>query len=625
MSVHDLISPIIGARTTPAPDTGTGVLDPGPGHVDPGPGHVDPGPGLVDPGPGLVAPGASRPQPARPDGDAAGPEHAVDVAAEARVLVAGLLARPGGETSASVYETGRLVSLAPWLTGHHERLAYLVAAQRPGGGWGPHADYILVPTLSATEALLSELGRGPRDPEVAAAAGRGLHALFRWSRKFGATALPDLPAIELIAASLVAAINRHLRRITEAPLDGLRTWVGTPPLPLPRGADDLRLVTVRARLRSGAPLPDKLLHALEVADDAAFQAPGISPTAAGTVGASPAATAAWLGDLGALEPAHPAVRHLRKATEAHGGPVPCAVPITAFERGWVLSWLARAGVTLTVPAELTASLAAGLGPGGVPAGPGLPADADTTSVALYALALLGAPREPDSLLAYRSGTHFCTWPGEQGLSPTVNAHVLDAFGQYTAARPDARPAYGEAMEQVASRLREWQRADGSWSDRWHASPYYATFSCGLALAGFGGPDSAEAVRRAVRWVRATQREDGSWGVWRGTVEETAYAMQVLLLAGEGHDRAAQEVARGYEYLLRSPWPGTRSGPGEPETRPAAGAGTWRASGDHPPMWHDKDLYLPAAIVRAAVLGALHLAQREMPTLRNPDVGARHHA
>ncbi|MEV7968545.1 prenyltransferase/squalene oxidase repeat-containing protein [Sphaerisporangium sp. NPDC088356] len=535
----------------------------------------------------------------------------VDVVAEARALVAGLTARPWGNASPSVYETGRLVSLVPWLAGHDERLAYLLATQRPGGGWGPHNDYTLVPTLSATESLLAELARDARDPDgpagdvrdpgaLAQAAGRGLHALFRWSRRDYGSPFPDMPAIELIVPSLVTSINRHLHHLRDSRLDGLRTWAGAPPLPLPSGMDGARLEMIRSRLRSGDPLPEKLRHALEVAGDAVFQAPGVRPTAAGTVGASPAATAAWLGDLGRHDPGHPARLHLESAAEQHGGPVSCAVPITVFERGWVLSWLARAGIPVTVPDELVESLGEGLGPGGVPAGPGLPADADTTSVALYALALLGAPREPDSLLGYHTGTHFCTWQGEQGYSATVNAHVLDAFGQYVAARPGARARYGEPMDRIAGWLRGRQNGDGSWSDRWHASPYYATVCCALALDEFGGAASREAVRRAVRWVLSTQRADGSWGLWRGTAEETAYAMQLLLLAGAPYDQAERQAARGYAYLLGSTWPGNS---GDPRTQ------TWGYSDEHPPMWHDKDLYLPVAIVRAAILGALHLAQR----------------
>ncbi|WP_248959564.1 prenyltransferase/squalene oxidase repeat-containing protein [Sphaerisporangium perillae] len=561
-----------------------------------------------------------------------GAPQAVDVAAEAGALLAGLVARPWGDSSPSVYETGRLVALAPWLAGHHERLEYLMGTQRPDGGWGPHADYSLVPTLSATEALLAELVRCVRGaanapdvhvhqgvpilPAVAACAGRGLRALFRWSRAPSAARLPDLPAIELIVPSLVASVNRRLDDLGDTPLaetpsvEGPGTWAGFPRLPLPEGLDGGPLERIRSRLRSGAPLPEKLLHALEVAGEAAFQAPAVRPTPAGTVGASPAATAAWLGGLGALDPEHPARIHLEAAAAPYGGPVSCAVPISAFERSWVLSWLVRAGVPVTVPDELVASLCDGLGPAGLPAGPGLPSDADTTSVALYTLALLGEPREPDSLWSFHAGTHFCTWQGEQGSSTTVNAHVLDAFGQYVVARPGARARYQDAMAALSGWLRDRQRADGSWQDRWHASPYYATACCALALDGFGGAESREAVRRAVRWVLSTQRADGSWGLWRGTAEETAYAVQLLLLTKEDPAEALREavrreaVARGRAYLLGS------ARPGAPE-RP-----------DDPPMWHDKDLYLPVAIVKAAVLGALHLAQRDLavPAHRDSLVG-----
>jgi uncharacterized protein YfaS (alpha-2-macroglobulin family) len=93
-------------------------------------------------------------------------------------------------------------------------------------------------------------------------------------------------------------------------------------------------------------------------------------------------------------------------------------------------------------------------------------------------------------------------------------------------------------------------------------------------------------------VLETQREDGSWGRWGGTTEETAYAMQILLLTPARHEARGRAVARGYDYLRRS-----------------------HENLDNPPMWHDKDLYQPIAIVRAAVLAALHLARRE-PELRH---------
>nr|BFE77696.1 hypothetical protein GCM10020093_002970 [Planobispora longispora] len=149
------------------------------------------------------------------------------------------------------------------------------------------------------------------------------------------------------------------------------------------------------------------------------------------------------------------------------------------------------------------------------------------------------------------------------------------------------------MARLAAWIRDRQEADGSWRDRWHVSPYYATACCAIALHEFGGEESADAVDRAAAWVLGGQRPDGSWGRWEGTAEETAYALQTLLLTGSAR-RDREAVGRGYRRLL--------------EIRDR----------DAPPLWVDKDLYLPVVIVRAAVLGALHLARSELRHLPEPD-------
>ena len=46
----------------------------------------------------------------------------VDVAEAADELMRQLMSRPWGHVSPSIYETGRLVTLAPWLLGHEERV-----------------------------------------------------------------------------------------------------------------------------------------------------------------------------------------------------------------------------------------------------------------------------------------------------------------------------------------------------------------------------------------------------------------------------------------------------------------------------------------------------------------------
>ncbi|MFA1549373.1 prenyltransferase/squalene oxidase repeat-containing protein [Actinomadura chokoriensis] len=534
-----------------------------------------------------------------------------DTAGAARELIDGLVAHPWGQVSPSVYETGRLVTLAPRLRGHDRRLSYLLEKQRPDGSWGAPTDgYALVPTLSAVEALLAELtsdrataggGHGSTvdGARLVRSAATGLRTIG--DRMCGPSAasmeLPDLPAIELIAPALTERINASLARLRDRPVPGLADWAGRELGP-PAGIGGAKLEFVRALLGSGADVPQKLLHALEIAGDEPAGPDGLRPEPTGTIGASPAATAAWLAARAADEPSSPARWYLETVVAQHGGPVPCGFPLTVFERGWVLAWLVRAGVPVAVPPALVLSLTAPLGPAGTPAAEGLPADADTTAGALYALALLGAPHRPDVLYAYEMDTHFCTWQGEEGASITTNAHVLEAFGEYvtasvrTGGRRGADAArYASTVAKVAGWLRERQRPDGSWTDRWHASPLYATACTAIALAGFGGTESAAAVDAARRWVLGSQRPDGSWGRWDGTPEETAYAVQLLLLTGRAPAAAERDaVARAVPHLLRS-------------LTSANGDGA-----DEPALWVDKDLYRPSAIVRAAVLAALHLAR-----------------
>src|SRR5262249_22015252 len=143
----------------------------------------------------------------------------------------------------------------------------------------------------------------------------------------------------------------------------------------------------------------------------------------------------------------------------------------------------------------------------------------------------GIRREPDCLWPYETDTHFQAWAGERTPSTSVNAHVLEAIGRTLDRRRRSSVRLKLAAAKVVRWLCDQQRADGSWTDKWHASPYYATVCAALALHRYGGNPSVPAVRRAVRWVVETQRPDGAWGLWQSTAEETAYAMRILLQAG----------------------------------------------------------------------------------------------
>jgi hypothetical protein len=494
-------------------------------------------------------------------------------------LLTGLLDHPWGQVSSSVYETARLVTLAPWLRGHAGRIDYLVRRQRSDGTWGGPEGYALVPTLSAVEALLTTARRAGSTPTVAHAADRGLAALSRWCSGSRGDALPDTPAIEIIAPALARAVNAHLAALRDMPVAALARWTSAR-ISLPPELSDSALSAVESILDRGDAVPDKLLHSLEVAGPQPRVIAALRPAAPGAVGASPAATAAWLGG----EPARDrtAARYLEALASRDGGAVPSVTPVTAFERAWVVTALADAGVLGTVPPRIGAELAASVGPAGAAGGAGLPPDADTTSTVLVALARLGRPADPGCLGAFATPTHFQTWAGERTTSVSTNAHVLDALGVMPGA---LGPRTGGVRRTLSGWLVERQRPDGTWRDKWHASPYYASACCALALHRAGvGPEAGRAVQATVRWVLDTQRPDGSWGRWDGTPEETSYAMQLLLLAGG----APAAAARGHAYLLG-----------------AAGRV------DDPPLWHDKDLYLPVAVVRANQISALQLAERQL--------------
>lgn len=477
----------------------------------------------------------------------------------ARALLAESAADPDGSISASIYETGRIVSLAPWLPGHERRLDYLIRQQHDGT-WGGPGNYATVPTLSATEALL----RTARRPDTASrlraqadeSARSGLRALTRLLAP-GGPGFADMIAAELIVPYLIAelAVLQPSLSLTEPP-----------------AAQSSLLSRLRADPAAVSP---KLAHTLEILGE---QAGAVRmPDDDGNLGCSPAATAAWIGAQRTdSSRTRRAGAYLHDAIRAHDGPVPGVTPITVFERAWVVAALRTGGIAVSVPSAIVQSLRGALTVDGASVGPGLLCDADTTAATLTALYQLGDVPEPDALLRFDTGEHFCCWPGERNWSVSANAHVLEAFATYRALGGDGEYLWPR-IERLTAWLRDTQRLDGSWQDKWHASAFYATAVCVRALAR---ADAEETIAMARRWVMQTRRADGSWGRWSGTAEETAYAVQILMSGNHSrHEREAAE--RGADRL------------------------TELAARAHPPLWHDKDLYAPHRVIAAEVLAARH--------------------
>jgi squalene cyclase len=179
--------------------------------------------------------------------------------------------------------------------------------------------------------------------------------------------------------------------------------------------------------------------------------------------------------------------------------------------------------------------------------------------------------DPSCLLAFEDESAFRTYHTvERNTSVSTNAHVLEVLDASIARRPELGARFAAPADKARAFLLDVQRADGSWTDKWHASPYYATSCAALALGSVPA--------RTVGWLLENQRADGSWGIWCGTLEETAYALQILRHTGAA---AAGAIRHGLRFLR--------------EADTAAADDTVRT-----PLWHSKELYSPLRVVDGLV-------------------------
>ncbi|MEU9337951.1 prenyltransferase/squalene oxidase repeat-containing protein [Streptomyces sp. NPDC048290] len=491
-----------------------------------------------------------------------------------------------GNVSVSVYETARVVSLAPQLAGNGPRLAWLMDQQHTDGSWGDGpAPYRLLPTLSAIEALLATVRRNtPPDSRhnwLVAAAGAGLAHLRAAGRR---GPWPDTAAIEVLVPHLTSLINEHLDQAGAADGSGLGVLARGPRIAVPAGfRAELHQESAR-RYGSFAAVPPGLHHTFEGIPRPPGPLPPADVLPGGLLGSSPAATAALAATQPRPDLRDEAGRALDGVAARYGGLFPEAAPLAVFERLWVAAALTPRALPATAVATAAAWARRAITGDGVRGAPGLLPDADDTAMAVLVTALTsppGDPVDPCPLAAFWAETHYHCYPGESTGSVTANAHALQALN---ACAPDsARQPHRDAV-------RDWltgrQRPDGSWHDKWHASPYYATLRCADALTGHPGPAARTAVRAAARWVLDTQRADGTWGVWSATAEESAYAVRTLEHAAArdlpGHHQALERARPHLADIHRTP--GHR----------------------HPPLWHDKTLYAPHAVIQAELLTALDI-------------------
>jgi hypothetical protein len=305
----------------------------------------------------------------------------------------------------------------------------------------------------------------------------------------------------------------------------------------------------------------------------------------GSIGHSPAATAAWLrataGRTDLAEERHAAHRYLEQAAKATGvaipGVVPTAWPITRFEQSNALYALLVGGLLDhpslhdVVQAQLR-DLAHALRADGLGFSDHFAPDGDDTAETLAVLQAAGYPIDLSTLERFAHGDHYCAYPGElqPALSVTAHAvHVLRLCGQEST---------HAQQHLIASQL-----PDGRWSgDKWNGSWLYTTCQVVVALEGLGHRDS---LLRAAQALLAAQHADGGWGAHGSTAEETAYAVLALraLLRDRGDDPTLRRaIERAEQWLLQDYHPANQS------TRPC---------------WQAKQVYRPRRLARVIELAA----------------------
>jgi squalene-hopene/tetraprenyl-beta-curcumene cyclase len=254
-------------------------------------------------------------------------------------------------------------------------------------------------------------------------------------------------------------------------------------------------------------------------------------------------------------------------------------------------------------------------PGGVP-------DADDTSGAVAALAMLEAVEDRDAPAEVRQATAaglawlaqlanrdggiptFCRGWGRLPFDtscPDITAHAIRAVEQWSRMPPPQprSPAVGRMLPAAIRYIATTQAADGSWCPLWfgnehhptQANPTYGTAKVVLATLD----------ARGAAWLIASMAADGGMGGGPGlppSIEETAVTVEALArVAAESADiaiqrQAAEAVTRGVAWLIDRTDAGSRF--------PAAPIGLYFAQ-----LWYDEQLYplafTVAALERAAAI------------------------
>jgi halimadienyl-diphosphate synthase len=441
-----------------------------------------------------------------------------------------------------------------------EALEWLRAHQLPDGGWGAsmplyHHDRV-ISTLSAIIALTLH-GAAEDRPRIAVALPVLQHSLASLDQDVAGRTI----AFEMLLPSLVAeatslglkvedpdGVVHSMSRLRDAKL--ART---------PKG-----LISRHTTMGFSAEMvgPDGL-HLLDVDNLQQWD---------GSVSVNPAATAFF---ATYVRPDSTTIQYLRQVVR--NGGAPAITNIDIFEFAWALWNLTRGQKSDPLIESYRDSLLdqlalawhpeQGIAHNSTAAVP----DGDDTGLVYELFAQFGRTPDPAALWHYEEETHFRCFDLESHPSVIANIHILGAL------RQSHHSTDHPAVQKITAFLQSEKDARHFWADKWHISPYYPTCRAIIVCSGYVD----QLVDEAIDWLMQTQNPDGSWGYFSPTSEETAYALQALMVRQQqGYDVPNEMLRRAVGWLAEHVAP------------------------PYPPLWIGKSLYCPTLVVQSAIISVL---------------------
>jgi halimadienyl-diphosphate synthase len=510
----------------------------------------------------------------------------------------------GGKMSAAAYDTAWVAMVRdpynPAQLAFEDSFNWLLKHQSMDGSWG-YPPQKLLPTLAGLLALL----KVPTQTEQIYYAAKKAEAYLQTAFSQWSVNKHESVGFEVLVPTLLLELDNF----------GLT-------FEFPDKAQLLRLYHEKLCIAAPELIYEgrsNLIHSLEAFGSSLdFKRLKSLQAANGSYGNSPAATAAVL-IYGSEWDSSAAswLTHLsnRARTIGDRGGMPNAYPIDAFEGSWVLYNFIQTDIDLkdqifsSVLQKLQVWLQESLTLKGASISRfiGMPTDSDDTGMVLAAYNLLAnkigtKTASVNCLQIFERDSHFACFELERGISLSANAHVLAAL--LSLPTPAEWMVTNNTIHKLVDYLYSTRNAAGYWEDKWHVSPFYATACVTMALAEHSDPSILQKLQLTVEWVLSTQStKDGGWGSYGSecsTLEETAYALQILNavrktpIQGIIQARLNQAMRRGIDYLWQ-------------HLDELSAVKQPCLNSSLPYLWRGKELYMPWRVVLSAVLAVLNQA------------------